>query len=198
MQNYSRMLIAAAFLSLLSASAGALPVVKTYKVVSNFTTGSINQVTSMFTLNYDPSVANGPLAVSGYSSSSASPAFDPALVQFTNAPMPGNTSSVAVGGSSTGINGVTSGAADFRILFFVDPMTGAPANANRMLIPFNALTDYSLPGSTTTFETFDTAITLVSSAVPETATWGMMMVGLSVIGSALRHRRSVSTRVSFV
>lgn len=37
----------------------------------------------------------------------------------------------------------------------------------------------------------------VASAVPEPATWGMMVLGMGAIGSAMRRRQKVSTRVSF-
>jgi hypothetical protein len=37
----------------------------------------------------------------------------------------------------------------------------------------------------------------VTSAVPEPATWGMMIFGMGAIGIAMRRRQKVSTRVSF-
>jgi hypothetical protein len=36
-----------------------------------------------------------------------------------------------------------------------------------------------------------------AGAVPEPATWAMMIGGMGVVGGAMRRRRSVSTKVSF-
>lgn len=46
---------------------------------------------------------------------------------------------------------------------------------------------------------FNGSITYVASAIPEPATWGMMLVGAGMVGGAMRRRRSaVTTRVAFV
>ena len=48
------------------------------------------------------------------------------------------------------------------------------------------------------FENFDNVtVTALAAAAPEPSTWGMMIVGLGVIGFALRRRRKVTARVSY-
>lgn len=44
----------------------------------------------------------------------------------------------------------------------------------------------------------DLTFSATISAVPEPATWGMMIVGFGLTGTALRRKRKVSTRVRFV
>jgi hypothetical protein len=59
----------------------------------------------------------------------------------------------------------------------------------------SVLTGY---GYETSANTAITATTLFpASAVPEAATWAMMIVGLGVVGGSLRRRQKVSTSVSF-
>lgn len=41
------------------------------------------------------------------------------------------------------------------------------------------------------------SVTIAEAAVPEPATWAMMMAGMGAVGLAMRRRRAVATRVSY-
>lgn len=62
-------------------------------------------------------------------------------------------------------------------------------------------TSLSIQFNSTGGSAYSSALTLAvppaMSAVPEAASWAMMMVGLGVVGGALRRRQKVSTRVRF-
>lgn len=55
----------------------------------------------------------------------------------------------------------------------------------------------SIPFSLGRSVTGGAVIADATSAVPETATWSVMIVGMGAIGYALRRRRQVVTRVSY-
>lgn len=191
---------AAAAVMITALPAEAVPVVNTYRAVSRFTEGPIAQITSFFTLSFDPSVTSFPATVTNYSSSVSDASFNPALVQFnsmasTNPFSP--STSVLVGGSEAGPGNLAPGSSDFYINFFTDRVNGTPQSGAE-LRPYSAATFYSLPTARSPFTTFDTTVTIVSSAVPEPGTWATFLLGFGAIGGALRVRRKrATTRVVF-
>ena len=174
---------------LCAAPAEAAVVTNVYQVVSRFTTGSIASVTQQYRLTFNPAVSGGG-AVSSYSVSVADPSFNPPTgVQYGLSPSSSpltTTSSISFGGGPSGNTFPVAGTFSFQNLFFVAPEDGA-IRGGVPLIPFAALTRYSTMSSV--FETTSVTVTLFSSAVPEAATWAMMVVGMGVVGGALRVRR---------
>ena len=69
---------------------------------------------------------------------------------------------------------------------FPGPIDFSPANGAMISGTFRP---FAQPGGD---GTFDGTIILAAAAVPEPATWGMMILGVGAAGGALRRRRSVS------
>ena len=69
---------------------------------------------------------------------------------------------------------------------YLDPATGLPSLTTR---------NYSTPALFFTADSF--SATGVAAAVPEPATWAMMIAGFALAGAAVRRRGAVKTAVSY-
>ncbi|WP_236697445.1 PEPxxWA-CTERM sorting domain-containing protein [Sphingomonas sp. Leaf357] len=71
-----------------------------------------------------------------------------------------------------------------------------PANGSMCIHTVNGAGGYSINGMYTSTGYDKLVFQFVSGAVPEPATWGMMILGFGVVGAAMRRRAKVS-RVAF-
>ena len=65
------------------------------------------------------------------------------------------------------------------------------------LTPASLSIQFNSTGGSAYSSALTLAVPPAMSAVPEAATWAMMIVGLGMVGGSLRRRRNVTTRVSF-
>lgn len=93
---------------------------------------------------------------------------------------------INIGGLESGTNGVVGNTNDFFTNYFV-PSTGTVTS------PFGYISSTNgFGGGSISF-----AITQAAGAVPEPATWAMMLLGMGAVGFAMRRRSKVKTTVKF-
>ena len=93
---------------------------------------------------------------------------------------------VRIGGLLNGVGNVIGGTNDFFSLSFT-PDT----------VPLTTTFFYGTVGTIGFSNTAVDFIPVVAAGVPEPATWGMMILGFGLVGTALRLRRKVSTTIKF-
>jgi len=67
-------------------------------------------------------------------------------------------------------------------------------DANNIFLNFANITQTTLPG---TQYRYNVTFAAATGAVPEPATWAMMLMGFGAVGFAMRRRQSVATRIRF-
>jgi hypothetical protein len=92
---------------------------------------------------------------------------------------------INIGGIQGGTIGVSGISNDFFTNYFVP-------SAGTVIAPFGFITSTNNFNSNISF-----AITQATGAVPEPATWAMMILGMGAVGFAMRRKSKVTTRVSF-
>jgi hypothetical protein len=100
----------------------------------------------------------------------------------TNAKTNINFSSVTLNGAQ--FDTLSTGVVEFRNIL------------NRVLVP-GGTNLIEVSGITGGQGSFSGALSFASGAVPEPATWAMLILGFGVIGTALRRQRKVTTKVAF-
>jgi hypothetical protein len=200
--------VAAALVSLAS-GASAATVTETYDFtltgfvdIEDNSPPPITTVTGSFTATFDPlvSVANQTTGFT-FNESPGLASDSPIGFSVFAASSPTGETQISVGGTETGTNFVSSGTND-PIVFFDIPNASDPADASLVVCSqpgFNCgnftgnetvyASGYSLAGTNSIF--FATVQT-VTTAVPEPATWSMMLVGFGGLGAAMRTRRKQS------
>ena len=95
-----------------------------------------------------------------------------------------------MGGAPLGASAFYFGSDDFFSSFYVDSAGDVLSGQNN-----TAVVAYSTSQSQYD-TTYDLRVTALS-AVPEPATWAMMMLGFGSMGYAMRRKNKVSTRIRF-
>ena len=147
-------------------------------------TAPVRSVVLDFLLTYDPVVAYNGVAVTGYVSSSAAASFNPASVLFYTFPGGGGGNILQFSGAMNG-GSVIERSNDFLVILVTDA-------AGNVIASPNTTVEYSLVGSSVNFNTRNVATVVTTpgnGAVPEPATWAMLLVGFGAIGAAARYRR---------
>jgi hypothetical protein len=96
---------------------------------------------------------------------------------------------LGVGGALNGGNTLVNGTDDFYFTF-----DASAVGATSAMLSFTSV------GHATPFTTFNAVVTpiQISASVPEPATWGMMILGVGIVGGAMRRREKVRATVNFV
>ena len=185
--------IALAMATTLAGSADAAVFTKTYIAKTKYDTnyfGNVfapyTDVTQIFTIRFDSNDGTTPVAISDYSSNtpdvfSNAPGYvnfrvDGDIVYFT----------LSYGNSNTGT---------YRANFSTDILGASPADFK---------VSYSVKGGSSFFTSKSSSVVATSTAivtdtagaVPEPATWAMMMLGFGSMGYAMRRRKS-APRIRF-
>ena len=176
---------------LASTPAAAAVVTQNYLVTATFIqqTAPVNSLTLGFTLTFDPLLSITDTAVSNYTTSSTAAQFNNLPIVFSTQYYEGFGTRMTIGGAPFGTQ-YLEGADDFFVNFIVDAQ-GTPIPA------LGANVEYSFSGFRATYNTRQVAVVLNNpivpgpgtGAVPEPATWAMLLLGFGAIGAAMRQRR---------
>ena len=174
---------------LASAPAAAVVVTHNYLVSATFIqqTAPVKSLTLGFTLTFDPLQSITDTAVSNYTTSSSAAQFNNLPIVFATQYYVGFGTYVTVGGAPFGTQ-YQEFTNDFFTQFVVDAQ-GTPSAARGPNV------EYSFTGSQVTYNTRQVAVVLNNppspgpGAVPEPATWAMLLLGFGAIGTATRRRR---------
>jgi hypothetical protein len=207
--NQMSMAAVAIALGSLASGAKAATVTETYDfTLTNFVdiinnaSAPIPTVTGSFTVTFDPlaSVSN---QTTGFTFNTTPGLVSDSPIGFTEfgASSPTGDTEIAVGGTETGANELLGNTND-PIVFFDIPNASDPADASLVVCSQPGFrcgnftgnetvyaSGYALAGTSSIF--FATAQT-VTSAVPEPATWAMMLAGFGGLGATMRARRKQS------
>jgi len=180
---------------LASSPAAAAVVTQNYLVTANFIqqAAPVKSLTLGFTLTFDPLLSITDTAVFNYTTSSTAAQFNNLPIVFSaGGYYEGFGNRMTIGGAPFGTQ-YQEGADDFFVEFVVDAQ-GTPIPAR------GANVEYSFSGFRATYNTRQAAVVLDNpivpgpgtGAVPEPATWAMLLLGFGAIGGALRQRRRVT------
>jgi hypothetical protein len=190
----------------LASGAKAATVTETYDfTLSNFVdiinnaTAPIPTVTGSFTVTFDPlvSVSNQTTGFT-FNTTPGLPSDSP--IGFTEfaASSPTGDTTIAVGGTELGANELIGNTND-PIVFFNIPNASEPADASLVICSQPGFSCGNFTGNETVYASgyaladtssiFFATTETVNSAVPEPATWAMMLVGFGGLGAAMRTRR---------
>lgn len=177
---------------LAAAPAAAVVVTQDYLVTATFIqqTAPVKSLTLGFTLTFDPLMSIGDTPVTNYTTSSAATQFNRLPVVFKTQYFAGFGTYATISGAVNG-TGYLDSTNDFFVEFVVDAQ-GVPQPLLR-----GPNVEYSFVGSQVTYNTRQVAVTLNNpiitdpgtGAVPEPATWAMLVFGFGAIGAATRQRR---------
>jgi len=153
----------------------------------------INALSATFRLTYDDAVSGfqgDPVSFSSISNGIENVGPFAAAPIFGYFPADGMSSfpRLGVGGALNGGNTLVNGTDDFYFTF-----DASAVGATSAMLSFTSV-DYATP-----FTTFNAVVKpiQVSASVPEPVTWGMMILGLTIAGGAIRRRGKVRATVSF-
>lgn len=181
MKSMKGLLAATVALAALTVSANASAAVLTYNVSGTFTNGAL--LSGSF--SFDPAgsifsqFSNVNLAVSGLGTFNT-------IGGLSYSGTANGTGPFGIGASTTMLPNTSVS------LGFTGTHTGAVLNA----ITTNVLTSNSSYIYNNGVITYLTGGTITAAAVPETATWGMMLAGFGLMGAAMRYRRR-SAKVAY-
>ena len=152
--------------------------------------GPNNTLSGNYTFSYDS-------AANSYALTAINFSLNGMVFTLANTGIASSAFAVSVGGTDSGslgsVGGVANGVLDFAIA--INPIVPNPGNPQPPLTGRSFI--YSLPGASQTYVTTNvttTATTVAApSAVPEPATWGLMLAGFGVVGAGLRSRRRSTT-----
>lgn len=172
----------------------AAVVTQNYLITATFIqqTAPVNSLTLGFTLTFDPLMSITDTAVSNYTTSSTAAQFNNLPIVFSTQYFEGFGTRMTIGGAPFGTQ-YLEGADDFFVNFIVDAQ-GTPIPA------LGANVEYSFSGFRATYNTRQVAVVLTNpivpgpgaGAVPEPATWALMIGGFGLAGSTLRRRRALA------
>jgi hypothetical protein len=185
------LLLAVAAMALGATSANAAVITRSYTNVSTFAPGSgpLTNLTLNFTVTYDPAstAMSGPATLNAFSSSSSLGSFagpNEAVISRQ-----GGRSYLTVGGTTGfGAGSVTGFGDDFFTFFYFNPagdVVSTDSNAVSYAVGYGSVLTRSITSVTTAAPAV--------AAVPEPATWMMMIGGFGLVGGAMR-RKKVSVR----
>lgn len=175
-----RFLLTVAAIGLSIGSAHATLMTRTYTNYSTFTSGPLTDLTLTFSVTYDPASTSRTATLNSLTSSSPLASFagpNGAEIFFS-----GGNGFLTVGGlASFGVLATNGNTNDFYTFFQFDrngDVVGTDANA----VSYGQRGVFTLTQSAT-------SVTTAVAAVPEPATWAMLIGGFALTGAALRRRR---------
>ncbi|MHA6721532.1 PEPxxWA-CTERM sorting domain-containing protein [Sphingomonas sp. RS2018] len=189
---------------MLSGSANAAVITKRYEITATYSSGPISKVVSSFDVTFDPSLnADQAVTFANYTTTQSS-VFGAALATFRYTPARDDRYLGSPEMRILSIYGAANGeyiqppTNDFRHVMAVD------ASGN-FVSDHRANGSYYVAGSTEGFGSSFSARDITpaptasdpTAAVPEPATWAMMLFGFGGIGVAVRRRPKLTTQVRF-
>jgi hypothetical protein len=177
-----------------AAPANAALITKSFKVTSLFEEGPLTTVVTQFDLTFDPSLTDSSMKISlsnfksdggvSFSNPQAIYSYSPGFLDVRPA-----IRALSIGGEISGPEDARANSNDFYIGIDVD-------EAGNALSAYSIYSHATVPfvvyaRSTTSDDPVSTS--MPTGAVPEPATWAMMLVGFGLIGGALRYRRKNTT-----
>jgi hypothetical protein len=167
-------------LSLIGGSASAATITRTFTFSADMPAGPISTYVGSATLTFDPSlfIIDGP-AILHYSSTTPASPLTYSYFNFVDR--------LVIGGSQNSASIIQAGTDDFFVSIL------HPASDNPMLTWLSYSTSKGATGNA-----YSGKISVVSpTAVPEPATWAMLLFGMFGAGAVLRRRRAVSSAVAY-